>query len=370
MPNGPISNLRAARPLQRMAGQRTLTPDAEGNGPSGYIYIPGLARTAFMSVPTYDLQGFLNRIENTFGYLEKEIVGQNSRADAKEDAFMTGAVKALANIKGAKPLDCGQYLLWARLSSGKTAPKSKVIKKFGSPMENILSLKAGQNPQAPNELDYDRAHSSPCVAAEYIGQARPVLKRPQNEDHPEPPVKKTLAGLRSDDTLYIVGHGNPLGATLAYKCPPPASHPVRDKARDEVQPGTCNNSEHVEKWYVDPTTLAALLLAEGLPATHKNIEMVMCYGAGLAVRNEQTVQPFCQRLAGTLSGFGYSKIKVRGAVGLVLGGDLSVNPSFTRREVIKDGKAKTKLIINTSANQYVQANNPNYKKLFQTFSGR
>jgi hypothetical protein len=126
----------------------------------------------------------------------------------------------------------------------------------------------------------------------------------------------------------------------------------------------------VEKWYVDPTTLAVLLVSEGLPVTHKNIEMVMCYGAGLAVSNEQSVQPYCQRLAGALSGFGYSKIKVRGAVGLVLGGDLSVNPSFTRREVMKDGKAKIKLIINTRADQYVLPNNANYKKLFQTFSGR
>ena len=62
-----------------------------------------------------------------------------------------------------------------------------------------------------------------------------------------------------------------------------------------------------------PTTLAALLVSEGLPKTHKNIEMVMCYGAGLGLSNEQTVQPFCQQLAGALAGFGYTEIKVTGA---------------------------------------------------------
>jgi hypothetical protein len=145
---------------------------------------------------------------------------------------------------------------------------------------------------------------------------------------------------------------------------------VRDKVKDGDQPGACNNSEHLEKWYVDPTTLAALLMAEGLATTHKNIEMVMCYGAGLAASNEQTVQPFCQRLAGALFGFGYNQIKVVGAVGLVMGGDLSVNPSITPRETLEKGKVKMKLIINTSRNQYVLATNANYKKLFQTFSSR
>jgi hypothetical protein len=107
-------------------------------------------------------------------------------------------------------------------------------------------------------------------------------------------------------------------------------------------------------------------VAEGLPTTHKNIEMVMCYGAGLAASNEQTVQPFCQRLAGALFGFGFNEIKVRGAIGLVMGGDLSVNPSIAPRDT-RDG---AKLIINTSRNQYVKPTDANYKKLFQTFASR
>ena len=361
VPPGPV--LPEKPPLQRMAAQRVLTPAAEGDGPCSYIYIPGLARSSFVNSPTYDLQGFLNRVRTTFGYLDKDVVGQNSRVKPEDDAFMMGAVKALCTTKGAKPLDCGQSMRWVQISSGKV--KSKVFK-FGSPQKNILSRKAGQNPVAPKELEYDRAHQSPCLAAEYMAQMKRALPVRQGEDKAEPAERKALAGLKSDDTLYIVGHGNPLGATLTFKCPPPASHPVRDKGKDEDQPGACNNSEHLEKWYVDPTTLAALLVAEGLPTTHKNIEMVMCYGAGLAVSNEQTVQSFCQRLAGALFGFGFNQIKVRGAVGLVMGGDLSVNPSITPRET-RDG---VKLIINTSPSQYVKPTDANYKKLFQTFASR
>ena len=156
---------------------------------------------------------------------------------------MTGAVKALCRTKGAKPLDCGQSLRWVQISSGKV--KSKAFK-FGSPQKNILSLKPGHNPEAPKELEYDRAHQSPCLAAEYMAQMKGALPPRQGEDKAEPAERKALADLKSDDTLYIVGHGNPLGATLTFKCSPPASHPVRDKGKDEDQPGACNNSEHAD----------------------------------------------------------------------------------------------------------------------------
>jgi hypothetical protein len=106
-------------PLQKMGAQQVLTPAADGDGPCSYIYIPCLARSSFVNSPTYDLQGFLNRVQNTFGYLDKEIVGTNSRVKPEEDAFMMCAVKALRTTKGAKPLDCGQSLRWVQISSGK-----------------------------------------------------------------------------------------------------------------------------------------------------------------------------------------------------------------------------------------------------------
>jgi hypothetical protein len=137
----------------------------------------------------------------------------------------------------------------------------------------------------------------PCTAAEYLAQPKGKVLLQNNQAPAEPNGAKPLASLQADDILYIVGHGNPLGATLTYKVPPPASHPVRDRGLGGEQPGRCANGEHLERWHVDPNTLAALLVDEGLPTTHENIEMVMCYGAGLSLTSEQTVQPFCQRLA-------------------------------------------------------------------------
>jgi hypothetical protein len=157
VPPGPV--LREKPPLQKMGAQRVLTPAAERDGPCSYIYIPGLARGSFVNSPTYDLQGFLNRVQTTFGCLDKEIVGENSRVKPEDDAFMTGAVKALCRTKGAKPLDCGQSLRWVQISSGKV--KSKVFK-FGSPQKNILSLKPGHN-QKPRRNSNTIARTSRLV---------------------------------------------------------------------------------------------------------------------------------------------------------------------------------------------------------------
>jgi hypothetical protein len=90
------------------------------------------------------------------------------------------------------------------------------------------------------------------------------------------------------------------------------------------------------------------------------IELVMCYGAGMNLAEEQVVQPYAQRLAGALTGFGYNKIQVRSAKGLVIGSTLAVNPTLTP----KDGK----LIINTKTGD-VKPGDRGYGKLFQTFKG-
>jgi hypothetical protein len=95
---------------------------------------------------------------------------------------------------------------------------------------------------------------------------------PDDQNLAQPNEAKTLARLRAVDILCIVGHGNPLGATLTYKCPPPASHRVKDSSikKDEPgydRPGVCQKDDHMERWHVDPTTLAALLVDEGLPIT-------------------------------------------------------------------------------------------------------
>jgi hypothetical protein len=90
--------------------------------------------------------------------------------------------------------------------------------------------------------------------------------------------------------------------------------------------------------------------------------IVLSYGAGLDRDEEQTVQPFCQRLAGALSGFGYTQIQVRGARGLV-GGDLTVNPSLTP-------SADGKLTISDLKKDFVQPGAGSaYNKLLSQYVG-
>jgi len=88
----------------------------------------------------------------------------------------------------------------------------------------------------------------------------------------------------------------------------------------------------------------------------------MCYGAGMALAGEQTVQPFCQRLAGALGAFGYKKIYVRGTLGLVMS-DLSINPSLTpgpQGNLIIHSGDRHKMMPNTSA----------HAKLYRTFAAK
>jgi hypothetical protein len=120
------------------------------------------------------------------------------------------------------------------------------------------------------------------------------------------------------------------------------------------------------EWHVDPTTLAALLVDEGLPITHQNIEMIMCYGTGLSLTSQQTVQSFCQRLAGALSGFGYKQIKVRATFGMAMGPDLSVNPSLTPTSTLVGKKLVEKLVIDPNKN--VTPNDPHHQDLFVTYT--
>ena len=121
---------------------------------------------------------------------------------------------------------------------------------------------------------------------------------------------------------------------------------------------------------MDPLALAALLRDEGLPKTHKHIEMWMCYGAGLALAGEQTVQSFCQRLAGALGGFGYSRIQVRGVLGLTYP-DLSINPALRPFNPSIDGPEKTgQLVIRTDDANKVMPNTAAHANLYRTFASR
>ena len=82
----------------------------------------------------------------------------------------------------------------------------------------------------------------------------------------------------------------------------------------------------------------------------------------------QTVQPFCQRLAGALAAYGYDRIKVRGTVGLVMS-DLAVNASLRpSKKVGPNGTQKDVVIINTGVRHQVKPTDPGHAKLFRTFA--
>jgi len=274
----------------------------------------------------------------------------------RHDEFMTGAVNALCDTKGAIPVNCGRALRWVPVR-GTQAP-SKAFQLLGMPQQNLLAVNPGNKPKAPKGLQFGNQHWEVCLAAEYLAHTKGKVVPPNDQDRAQPNEAKALARLQADDILCILGHGNALGATLTYKFAPPAAHRVKDEAIKAYQPGLCATHDHLEKWHVDANTLAALLADEGLPITHQVIEMAMCFGAGLSLSNEQTVQPFCQRLAGALSGLGYKQIKVRGALGLMIGSDLSVNASLTPQG--------NKLVIDPERN--VRPTDPDHEKLFVTFT--
>jgi hypothetical protein len=351
----------ALPPANQALPPLVIVPSKSIVRPTRYVYVPGLARDEFVGRPCKDLKEYKDRIRNVFGYREKRVHnGYDHSNTAYPDIFMTGAVGALCSSNGATPVNCGRTLRWVLLSTGhRQTHTSKAFKRLGAPQENLLGLKPGM-PKPPKELEYDVDHTPQCLAAEYMAQPKRMTPAPKIGNQPEKIDPTALSGLQRDDILYIVGHGNQRGGTLTYKVAPRASHPVRDEAIDADQPGTCKEREHQERWYVDPLTLAALLVDDGLPITHKKIEMVMCYGAGIRLAKEQTVQSFCARLAGALGAYGYKQIEICGTVGLVMS-DLAVNPSLTPRA---DGK----LTINTGAKHQVKPTDPGHGNLFRTFT--
>jgi hypothetical protein len=306
----------------------------------------------------------------------KQVFGGHPTQDTVQaDPFITGSVASLCDMKVAKPINCGAAFLWALISStdrnlyqeessglryldaNRRMYTSKAFKVMGAPQDNYMALTPGKK-IPPKELVYDVADTPHCVGSEYMAQRKAA--KPDDENQPAPIEPRALAGLRDDDVLYIFGHGNHRGGMLVYKVPVPSSHPVQDGQQAE-QPGVCAHGTHYERWYVDPNALAALLRDDGPPITHKYIEMWMCYGAGVAISGEQTVQTFCGRLAGNLGSFGYHKIQVRGVIGLTYP-DLSINPSLTPRE--------GNLIINAAVNNNVNPTASGHAKLYPSFAAK
>ena len=364
-----------------------IAPAAANVRPTKYLYVPGLAQDQYVQNPCATIDAFCNRVSRAFGFRVRKVLGgKDSVNRCLPDDFRKGSVETLCNQKGVTPINCGHAFRWVMITSqemevytskssgmryldaDRKMYTSKAFKVLGAPQDNYMALTAGTR-TAPKELAYDRGEDPHCIGSEYSAQRKPA--EPADQNRPARIELLPLEHLRDDDILYIVGHGNQRGGTLTYKVPVPGFHRVQDASVAQRQPAVCTvPDKHFEKWYVDPTALAALLRDEGLPKTHKCIEMWMCYGAGMNLAGEQTVQSYCQRLAGALGGFGYKRIQVGGVLGLTYP-DLSINPTLRPFNPLIDGREKAgQLIISAGDENKVKPNTPAHAKLHHTFGAK
>jgi hypothetical protein len=258
-----------------------------------HIYLPGLARGDFIE----DTRSVNEKVTTAFSI----------------DGYITDVVKYWMQRR-AEVIDCGRPLRWVLVSAPPRTSAARVVTRpgllLGRPDDNILARKAGAAPKAPG-FNYRKPleDDSFCIVARRLAQPMPS----------NPPArlrvgwsarlragwKANLERVAADHTLYIIGHCSETGTSLSYH--------MATAARCAV--ASCDK-KHAELYSVDAVTLASLLVDEGLTANLERIEVVGCYTGGLEVDAVQTVQPFAQRLAGALSGFGFASVKVAGAKGI------------------------------------------------------
>lgn len=305
-----------------------------------WLYVPGLA------VPNRGAaQDFQDRISDTF----------------PDDPYLSDMVKTLLH-KGATPLGCEQSLRWIEIPqapvpedklhpssvrppprvAAPALPSAKAFKILGRPEDNLLGRQAGGKPE-PITVKLKGYDVLPCTAPQFISQAKPSVGRTH-----------ALASIGKGDTLYVVGHSNPNGASLSYRFPPPPAHDIKK----------CNGTWHCEQRHVDPVTLASLLVDEGLPADVKfEIAVVACFSAGVEDDSRQTVQSFAQRLAGALAGRKF-KCRVYGATGMTFGKGNEVKVATNLEpgpngELVLDWQTRSRLDDLPNA--------PFYRRFFRSF---
>lgn len=267
-----------------------------------YVYSPMLARSDIIG----QVPDFATALDRTFGTADK---------------YNTLALAEVQSRFSAKPVMPGQALKWIDVSTlsrkifrqGKAGP-------LGSLHDNMLSKTPGQKVQAPKDTtimfggtDVSDPKFWGCTAKTFLAQCN---TRPKDS-------RQALKDLKSEDELYIVGHCCYRGDYMSYKSAAPLG--CGDK--------NCHR-EHHDIRQIDPATLAGLLELEGLPKTFKSIYLVGCWTGGLDMDSEQSVQPYAQRLAGALKGWGYNKIVTYGMTGIADGSTLGA----TQMESIKNEK--------------------------------
>jgi hypothetical protein len=249
-----------------------------------YIYVPALARQAIMNVAD---KTPLEKIER---------MGDN---------WLTKAVKKLIEKHGATILPPRKPLNWIDTEDPKYKKFFKVMasKKADNPAwDNLLARAPGTQPGALLNLTAGQAaaHHDNCTTGIYIGQMTSIASGGGGG----------LANVGVGDTLYVVGHGNPGGGILCYK-----DHDLQRCKKIDCKLG---NAAHMKLWILDPTTLGALLSAETLTPLFKELHCVMCFSGGYKTEKHQKTMPYAERLATDLVGRGYAKVKVKGALGLVM----------------------------------------------------
>lgn len=306
-----------------------------------YIYVPGLARPGVAAGSVED------QVRATFEILS--INGPVRRVNS--DNYMDGAMQVLV-AKGAIPVACETQLRWITFGTVRTTRSSKAFEILGQPSAN-LAKRTLDKPAMPIKTAIVQATLSPCTLPQYLAQPRASVAR-----HAPGP----LARLEGGDTLYIVGHSNPNGGALTYKCIDPLD------LHHEAGRGGCKAILHSARWSIDPVVTASLLVDEGLPKVELEIVVVACFSGGVAADDLQTVQSFAQRLAGALNGRGFERIRVAGATGLTV-----ASPEMAEIEVIRefDKRPDGTLAFDTSKTEVMSddadAALPFYKRFFRFF---
>ena len=107
-----------------------------------------------------------------------------------------------------------------------------------------------------------------------------------------------LAGLNSNDMLFVLGHGN---WSTQYLC-----------RKDEVEE---DGITKVDTYFIDAPTLAATIEKSGLPKTHKKIKLNSCFGGSSDIvipftNNKLSSAVLAKNLAKALGDLGYADIEV------------------------------------------------------------
>jgi hypothetical protein len=332
---------------------------------TSYIYVPGLARDD-NGAAAPDAAAFRHKVRDRF---------QVWRSDLRSphlDQYMLDMVAVLIG-KGALPLDCSRTLRWVQISGMAARPAgaqtSKAMHRLGANAGNVLARTAGARPVpiATTLRDPDAVPGAaplpPCNAHEFLGQPLP-----SSADNPRGPLSVVGHAPRDAsargappvrDTLYVVGHAGVNGNTLMYKYEPPGNHRGGP---------TCGAQSHFIRYHVDPVVLASLLISEGLaPGQPIDIAVMACFSGGFTNAKLQTVQPYAQRLAATLTARGFD-CHVYGANGMAL-----VKPVSGRNEVHVAASAvptgKRIELDEASAQPKLDApGQPFYRRFFRMFS--